>query len=627
LKYPIYQGTTLKKLNLFQSGFSIMEVMIAAALLGVVSIGVMQVTKNMTKSSKTDAQRVEFAQVTNQIQSLLRDEYSCEATLNGLNPAGTGSVVTDFKRKKSDGTTSNVLTSGQSYGTGGTPIFLKKMEIKNYNASSGIAEFWITMNKGRKDYNLMTPEEQKTVADTAYGSAVVPQILKVQVILDGAGNIKDCISDKDDYTSGACAMINGDWADKVNCKSIKVQGNGLDPSITAGTNLHITSGLTVGSTLSGDPGNGAVKISSNLDVGDKATVKNDTTITSGKLIFNDGDARINQVAGNNLYIENKAGTAGANLIVGKSGAARTTITSGSMVINKNGTITAGQSLEVIGDTILTGSGSTTVNLKVGNSNIQYNGTDLVLNKPGAGVVRYNDASTNTEVASKGFVNSQLGQALTGNPATLTTILSNLGTLVSGNPVQAIAATTCGFYTNMAWNGTRCVDSRTTNCTGNNMVKGFNNGAINCQPAVGVNQRCTGGQLFMGVDTAGNKICSNANNEIGTLIDQKVDAAIRAERARIVCTGGQAAGLCIVNGTNCPSGTSRVGNWGTTTAGSGCGGSTTGCGSGKCCTTGSHGFSNTGTESCWAARHSACGPATSGGTTIYANLTQVGCTMP
>jgi hypothetical protein len=119
-----------------------MEVMIAAGLLGIVTIGVMQVTKNMTKSSKTDAQRVEFSQVTNQIQSLLRDEYSCEATLGGLNPAGSGSSVPTFKRKKPDGSTSDVLTAGQAYGTGGTPIFLKKMEIKNYNAASGIAEFW-----------------------------------------------------------------------------------------------------------------------------------------------------------------------------------------------------------------------------------------------------------------------------------------------------------------------------------------------------------------------------------------------------------------------------------------------------------------------------------------------------
>ncbi|MFI5391492.1 MAG: type II secretion system protein J, partial [Bacteriovoracales bacterium] len=309
----------MKKLSFLESGFSIMEVMIAAALLGVVSVGVMNVTKNMSKSSKADAQRVEFAQVTNQVQSILRDEYSCEASLMGFSPQGAGSQVPILKRKKSDGTSAEVFTSGNAYGTGAVPIYLKKMEIKNYDAGSGIAEFVITMNKGKKDIASMTSEEKATITATAYGSPTVAQKLKVHVLLDGSGNIKDCLSDKDDYTSGACGMIDGDWTNKVKCKSINVQGNGTEPSITAETNLHVKSGLNVGSTLSGDPGDGNATFLKNIDVRDKATVANDTTITAGKLIFTNGDARINPVAGSNLYIENKAGTAGGNIIAGRSG--------------------------------------------------------------------------------------------------------------------------------------------------------------------------------------------------------------------------------------------------------------------------------------------------------------------
>ena len=526
----------MKKNNFLkrQAGFSIMEVMIAAGLLGIVSLGVMQLTKNMTKSSKTDAQRAEFNQLTNQIQSLLKDEYSCESTLLGVSPAGSGTSITQVKRKKPDGTSSVVFESGNSYGASTNPIFLKSMKIKNFDAASGMGDFIIEMNKGRKDYDSMTQAEKDTVLATSYGTAIVVKTIKLQMILDGSGKIKDCLSDKDDYTTGACAMVNGDFADKVKCKSIKVDGNGIDPSITAKTHMQVNSGLNVGSTLSGDPGNGAVKTSSNLDVGDKATVKNDTTITSGKLIFNDGDARINQVAGNNLYIENKAGTAGANIIAGKSGAARTTVTPTSVTVNKNGTISAGQALEVIGDTTLTGSGSTTVNLKVGNANIQYNGTNLVLNKPAGGVVQYKDGSTIEEVASQGFVNAQLGKALTGDPATLSTILSNLGTLVSGSPVQAIAATTCGFYTNMTWNGSRCVDNRNTDCPVNQMMIGFNNGLPQCIVYTKTNQTCSGGQLFMGYDANGDKVCSNANNEIGAWVDTKIFEASADAAAAGVC---------------------------------------------------------------------------------------------
>ena len=58
-----------------------MEVMVAAGLLGIVTIGVMQLTRNMTKSEKSQSQQTEFNQIQSQIQSLLRDEYSCEASL------------------------------------------------------------------------------------------------------------------------------------------------------------------------------------------------------------------------------------------------------------------------------------------------------------------------------------------------------------------------------------------------------------------------------------------------------------------------------------------------------------------------------------------------------------------
>ena len=86
-------------------------------------------------------------------------------------------------------------------------------------------------------------------------------------------------------------------------------------------------------------------------------------------------------------------------------------------------------------------------------------------------------------------------------------------------------------------------------------------------------------------------------------------------------------ICRVAGTSCPPGTSKIGSWSTTTPRSCSGGSTTGCNSGRSCTTGSHGFSNRGQETCWAARNAACGPATSGGTTCVANISEVGCTMP
>jgi hypothetical protein len=373
-----------------------------------------------------------------------------------------------------------------------------------------------------------------------------------------------------------------------------------------------------------DPGDGSI------NVADKATIANDTTITSGKLIFNTADVGLSQQAGGNLWLGNKAGTGGANLKVGMPAGGVTTITPHNITIRKLGSqaIDDNLGLEVYGNTSIQGQSSSSVTLKVGTADIQFNGTNLVLNKPTGGVVQYNDDSTIEEVATQGFVNAQLGKALTGDSATLTTLLSNLSTLVSGNPVQAIAATTCGFYTNMTWNGTRCVDNREDDCPANQMMIGFTGGRPNCIFHARLSQGCDAGQVLNGFFADGTVACDTVDNRVGGFVDTKIDAAIRAERARTVCTGGTASGLCIVNGTSCPSGTSRVGNWGTTTSNRICGGSTTGCNSCKnTCDTGGHGFSNTATESCCAGTVVACGPATSGETCGSATLTQVGCTMP
>src|SRR6516164_3859373 len=115
-----------------RKGFALMEVMIAAGLLAVVSMGVIQLTKMMAKSSKSQAQKFEFSNLETQIQSILRDEYSCAANFNGINPSGDGSALPQLVRKRSDGTSSTVFQSGKPYG-GDTPIFLKKMELKNYD--------------------------------------------------------------------------------------------------------------------------------------------------------------------------------------------------------------------------------------------------------------------------------------------------------------------------------------------------------------------------------------------------------------------------------------------------------------------------------------------------------------
>lgn len=171
-----------------------------------------------------------------------------------------------------------------------------------------------------------------------------------------------------------------------------------------------------------------------------------------------------------------------------------------------------QALDIFGNTNIVGpSGSGSVTLRLGDAGLEFNGTNLVLKKPSGGVVQYNDGSTLEEVASQGFVNAQLGKALTGDSDTLTTLLSNLSTLISGNPTQAISASVCGFYSNMTWNGTRCVDNRTSACPAGEAVKGFNNGSIVCMPVMGYSPTaslCADREFVVGFNQDGSAKCKS-----------------------------------------------------------------------------------------------------------------------
>jgi type II secretory pathway pseudopilin PulG len=62
-------------------GFSLAEVLVAAGMLGVVSLGVMQVMKQTTQTSKKMSQDFEIGQTVNAISSLMRSGLGCQRTL------------------------------------------------------------------------------------------------------------------------------------------------------------------------------------------------------------------------------------------------------------------------------------------------------------------------------------------------------------------------------------------------------------------------------------------------------------------------------------------------------------------------------------------------------------------
>ena len=78
-----------------QSGFTIVEILIAVAMMAAISVGVMRLMENMSKTSKDLQNRDEFFQITNNIALILSQPLNCQETL--LNKEVNDEVVTIWR--------------------------------------------------------------------------------------------------------------------------------------------------------------------------------------------------------------------------------------------------------------------------------------------------------------------------------------------------------------------------------------------------------------------------------------------------------------------------------------------------------------------------------------------------
>ena len=78
-----------------QSGFTIVEILIAVAMMAAISVGVMRLMENMSKTSKDLQNRDEFSLITNNIALILSQPLNCQETL--LNKEVNDEVVTIWR--------------------------------------------------------------------------------------------------------------------------------------------------------------------------------------------------------------------------------------------------------------------------------------------------------------------------------------------------------------------------------------------------------------------------------------------------------------------------------------------------------------------------------------------------
>ena len=174
-------------------GFSLAEVVVAAGLLGVVSLGVMRLVDNMMKSQKTFETQSEITLVSNGIAQALVNEKACENTFAGINLGANTSVPSI---QNSNG--ASIFDVGSQYGN--RKVLLTGLDVQNISLTSdgtskvGTFDLVVGMDK---------------LSSQTQGATSVRKVITISVVTDLADDFTGCFSSAAGATKNACENIGG----------------------------------------------------------------------------------------------------------------------------------------------------------------------------------------------------------------------------------------------------------------------------------------------------------------------------------------------------------------------------------------------------------------------------------
>jgi type II secretory pathway component PulJ len=219
-------------------GFTLAEVMVAAGMLSVISLGLMQVMNNATKGSKKIAQDAEISEVVAVIRKQMRDQTSCNNTIGGRSFGDTGIDIRN--------TSNNVIFAADSeYGVGNSRFILKEVELTGYVdpnnplvaggrllTNNGAAEGTvldaagapIDFGKAVLDLTFIrvfatgtTNADDTKAQNVTYGGNTLRKQILVTVVYDGT--VVNCLADEQAYLAESCQAMGG-ALEGTHCKNV-----------------------------------------------------------------------------------------------------------------------------------------------------------------------------------------------------------------------------------------------------------------------------------------------------------------------------------------------------------------------------------------------------------------------
>lgn len=227
-------------------GFTLVEVMVAAGLLGVLSVAVTQIMGNINRGTKKVRQDFEVNSFKNRISTLMLSQEVCSATLSGLEvtDAPGGTAVPFIKKLPADTIGDAVFKPNDVVGEAGSAFTIQNMNIVGYcneadgtafsqngcgadvnlygavnyidvngdpvTQRSGVVSLRINLRKSNKQGGL-TEEQKDAIKKSSFGGLNTVTSIKLNVITDVNNEIIKCFGDKLDYAQAACSAMGGTY--------------------------------------------------------------------------------------------------------------------------------------------------------------------------------------------------------------------------------------------------------------------------------------------------------------------------------------------------------------------------------------------------------------------------------
>lgn len=277
-------------------GLSLIEIIVAMALLGAVSLGVMKTMQTTSQMNTNVKQNLGAAQVRTTLMQIMRNEEACTYTM--LAPdAGAGPLTTfsDLATRAAQGQSgipipaiytgrpdandNKLLWNTSDKNTLTDGLIVKSITLKNYFPSPHRAEIHILIER---------PEGPNRIGGQQI-SAFAPVFFRADD--QDTNKIVDCVADQGSMKALACSVMGG-WYDAVNtqkCFNINVpflqdapdsDGNG-DYGITSVASILIQSGsFRVGNEPGGRPSEGFIVASRSIisEAGDVQVLRGNLSV-------------------------------------------------------------------------------------------------------------------------------------------------------------------------------------------------------------------------------------------------------------------------------------------------------------------------------------------------------------